>query len=45
MFYMWQLSQKNIVHNLRQFKESFMEALIEFFKNKLEIQDNLQKVI
>ena len=29
---MWQLSQKHIVRNLRRFKESFIEAILIFFK-------------
>ena len=36
-FYMWQLSQKHIVHYLRLFKESFMVALFEFLNIKMEI--------
>ena len=36
-FYIRQLSQKHIVHNLRLFKESFMVALLEFLNIKMEI--------
>ena len=39
-----ELSPKQIVYNLRQFKESFMVAVLDVLK-KLEIQENLRKVI
>ena len=45
LFTWGQLSQKNIVLYLRQFKESFMVASLDFLKKRLEIQENLQKVL
>ena len=42
---MWQLLQKHILHNLRQFKESFMVVLIDFLNKKTKNSRNLQKVI
>ena len=40
---MWQLLQKHILHNLRQFKESFIVVLLDFLNKKTVIQGKLQK--
>ena len=33
------------MNNLRRFKKNFKESILGFLRRKLEIQENLQKVI